>query len=210
VDSVQPEALPDRVLEKRWRMLGMSLIGLAVAVGGFVGFVGAPEPSPLRTEQGSAPAPSDASMPSDERLDPPGVIVVHVAGAVAEPGLVELSQGARVADAIAAAGGMTDDALETAINLAAPVDDGVQVVVPVAGEFVVGVAGSGTGDGRVYVNRASESELDALPGVGPVLAAEIVAHRDIHGPFAVVEDLLDVPGIGEAKLASMRDSVAIP
>ncbi len=73
-----------------------------------------------------------------------------------------------------------------------------------------GGAPAESGDERVHVNSASAAALEALPGVGPVLAARIAAHREQHGPFAVVEDLLDVPGIGEAKLAGMRDVVAVP
>jgi competence protein ComEA len=87
------------------------------------------------------------------------------------------------------------------------VSDGQQLVVPAAG------AGSdvlGVGDGRIAINTADVTALEALPGVGPVLAQRIVEHRNRNGPFAVVEDLLDVPGIGEAKLAALREMVLVP
>jgi competence protein ComEA len=101
-------------------------------------------------------------------------------------------------------GGLTE-----AINLAEPVVDGMQVLVPGPETPPNGTDGSGgtTGDGRIHLNRATAAELDDLPGIGPVIAERIVAHRTEHGPFTAVEDLLDVPGIGEAKLASLRDLV---
>ncbi len=136
-------------------------------------------------------------------------ITVHVAGEVALPGLVVVAGDARVADAVAAAGGSTRGADLTAVNLAAPLQDGEQIVIPSArdGERELSAV---DGDGRVRVNRASATELEALPGVGPVLAARIAAYRDENGPFRAVEDLLDVAGIGEGKLATLRDAVALP
>jgi competence protein ComEA len=138
-----------------------------------------------------------------------GIITVHIAGAVVNPGLVAIPDGSRIADAVAAAGGALPSADLGALNLAAPVRESDRVEVPVVG--AAGSAGDdGSGDGGVDLNRASAAELEALPGVGPVLAARIVAHRDANGPFTTVEDLLDVPGIGEAKLAALRDGVAAP
>ncbi len=133
-------------------------------------------------------------------------ITVHVAGAVADPGLVVLAVDARVADAVAAAGGAVPGARLSGLNLAASLRDGEQIVVP-------GVDGDGAPapvlDGRVRINVAGVSDLEALPGVGPVLADRIAAFRDANGPFETVEDLLDVPGIGEGKLAALRDAVAL-
>jgi competence protein ComEA len=136
-------------------------------------------------------------------------VTVHVGGWVARPGLVDLPADARVADAIAAAGGALPGGLTEAINLAEPVIDGMQVLVPGPDTPPDGTGGSArtTGEGRIHLNRATASELDALPGIGPVIAERIVAHRTEHGPFTTVEDLLDVSGIGEAKLASLRDLV---
>ena len=134
-------------------------------------------------------------------------ITVHVSGAVAAPGLVEVARSARVADVIAAAGGTTADAVPGRVNLAAPVRDGEQVVVPSAtGESEAAVAA----DGRVRLNTASASELEQIPGVGPVLAGRIIEARDAVGGFKTIEDLLDVAGIGEAKLAALRDFVVVP
>jgi competence protein ComEA len=154
----------------------------------------APEPPPVAVLSGRADA---------------GTVTVHVSGAVAVPGLVEVERGSRVADAVAAAGGALPAADLGAVNLAAPVADGQQLVVPEAAAGGAGGHASG-GDEKVRVNSAGAAELERLPGVGPVLAERIVAHREAYGPFAAVEDLLDVPGIGEAKLAAMREAVQIP
>lgn len=145
-------------------------------------------------------------VPSVQAEQSEATITVHVSGAVAAPGLVEVAGSARVADVIAAAGGTTAQASLTAINLAAVVHDGEQVVVP----ETRGARTSAPDDGLIHLNRASESELEAIPGVGPVLAGRIIASRDERGGFSTVEDLLDVSGIGEAMLASIRDLVVVP
>lgn len=153
--------------------------------------------------------PASAATPRLEITSPrtsTGTITVHVSGAVAAPGLVSLPAGARVADAVVAAGGALPGAGLAALNLAAPIVDGQQLVVPHASDAGAAVAA----DGRVRINTADTVALQTLPGVGPVLAERIVAHRDTHGPFRIVEDLLDVPGIGESKLAALRDSVIVP
>ena len=137
----------------------------------------------------------------------PSTIVVHVSGAVKRPGLVTVEATARVADAIAGAGGAEVGADLGGLNLAAPVRDGDQIMVPTLG---AATPDAGTIEQGIDLNRAAAAELEALPGVGPVLAARIVAYRDLNGPFTAVEDLLDVGGIGEAKLAAMRDSIAAP
>lgn len=163
-------------------------------------------PETGRTPQASVLPPPTAS----ETPSPP--IVVHVSGQVLSPGLVEVAAESRVADAIAAAGGVTSRADLLVVNLAEPVVDGQQIVVPARGS---GGADTGTGaaggsDSRVRINDADSAALETLPGVGPVLAGAIIAHRDEYGAFRTVEDLLDVPGIGEQKLASLRERVVVP
>lgn len=137
----------------------------------------------------------------------PGPITVHISGAVRSPGLVELAANARVADAVAAAGGAAPFAELDGLNLAAAVVDGQQVVVPTKGEAATSQPGT---SGKLRLNSATVQELETLAGVGPVLAARIVAHRDEWGPFAIAEDLLDVSGIGEAKLADLREQLEVP
>ena len=174
-----------------------------------------------------APTPPEASLPfasattaagsSTTPSSAPSVVVVDVAGAVVHPGLQELSPGARVADAITAAGGLTPNADGTQINLAAPLTDGERVYVVAVGEAPPPVAvGGGTTNGAspsmsapVDLNTADEAALDALPGVGPATAAAIVKYRSQIGSFTSVDELLDVPGIGDAKLAALRDLVRV-
>lgn len=154
-----------------------------------------------------------------------GPLVVHVAGAVVSPGVYTLAPGARVIDAVAAAGGLAPDAAADAVNLAAALGDGQKVYVPHIGEpvdIVVGVSGGasdvyGSGStpggagspGPVNINSATADELDTLPGVGPTTAAAIIAHRQQHGPFVTVDDLTDVRGIGPAKMEALRGQVTV-
>ena len=147
-----------------------------------------------------------------------GEVVVHVVGAVADPGVQRLPFGARVIDAIDASGGATPDADLARVNLAAVLTDGEQVVVPRPGEIVAPVDGAPTAEGTpgvgdqaapVNINTASAAELEALPGVGPTTAEAIISHRESAGPFASVDDLLDVRGIGEAKLEQIRDLATV-
>lgn len=171
------------------------LLALATAAMVLVGcgLTSTPEPPPLFVETPD-PVAGDSTL------------TVHVAGAVVRPGLVVLSPGARIADAVAAAGGATHLAELGSVNLATLVRDGDQIVIPLVGEAVSAEAGNG----RISLNRATVSELETLPGVGPITAQRIVDHRDENGPFTVLEDLLDVSGIGEAKLDAIRDSVVVP
>lgn len=143
-----------------------------------------------------------------------GPVLVHVAGAVVDPGVHELSAGDRVVTALAAAGGPLDDAHLDALNLAAPVADGQWIYVPVVG---VDPPPPPTGGAPtlevdvepVDVNRAPPTELERLPGIGPALAAAIVADREQHGPFGSVDELIRVRGIGPAKLDALRDLAVI-
>ena len=154
--------------------------------------------------------------------DAPGTVVVHVAGAVVTPGVYDLPAAARVTDAIDAAGGARADADLDRINLAARLADGGRVYVPRPGEPIPAATGTGSGagpgapggdgpaaGGPIDLNTAGATALESLPGIGPTTAAAILAHRDAHGPFASVDDLLEVTGIGPAKLAGLRDLVAV-
>jgi competence protein ComEA len=184
--------------------------------------VAAAPPADPSAGASASPVVSSASVPSVSSA-PAADIVVHVAGAVADPGVHALPAGSRVVDAIAAAGGAVPDADAGRLNLAAMLADAARVYVPRVGEVVlpeVGVVGvvSGTVDsttdsvtptGPVDLNRAGVDELDDLPGIGPTTAAAIVAHRERAGPFASVDDLLDVSGIGPAKLDAIRGLVTV-
>lgn len=130
-------------------------------------------------------------------------VVVHVLGAVAEPGIYELAAGDRVVDAIAAAGGFVDGADPGAVNLARPLVDGEQVNVPRAGEVPAAT------DGRVNLNTADAAALDTLPRVGPALAERIIAWREANGGFRQVDDLRSVSGIGDKTFDGIREHVTV-
>jgi len=153
----------------------------------------------------AAPGPAPAASIPPPVLDAP--LLVHVAGEVVRPGLYRLAAGARVADAVAAAGGATGAAALGSLNLARPLEDGEQLVVP--GPAAAGATPGARTDGKVDLNRASPAELDALPGIGPVLAARIVAYRDANGGFRSVRDLRRVQGIGEKLYRSLAELVAV-
>jgi competence protein ComEA len=162
-----------------------------------------------------APASSTAppSPPVGEVAETSATVVVSVVGQVASPGLVTLPTGSRVADAIAAAGGLLAEADPASVNLAAVVADGEQIAVGLSGAVPAGgVSASGTESGAgglVDLNAADVAELDALPGIGPVLAQRIVDHRSRQGPFRSVEELDDVPGIGPATAAELAELVTV-
>jgi competence protein ComEA len=149
----------------------------------------------------------------------PVVLVVHVDGAVVVPGVHEVPVGSRVVDAVDAAGGLTDDADRSRLNLARPLADGERIWVPVVGEeppVVVnplgdtsrGPGGDGT-PGPIDLNTSDAGALEALPGIGPTIAGAIVDHRERTGPFRRIDDLLEVPGIGPARLAQLESLVSV-
>ncbi len=167
----------------------------------------------------SLPRPVDIAAPADAispvvsqaagatgALSPsPVAIIVDVAGWVRRPGVYEFASGDRVIDAVNRAGGARKGADLTSLNLAAPLTDGTQVVIPKPGS--AGSSGTGTtsgGTALINVNTASGIELEGLPGVGPVTAAAIIDYRTQNGPFAAVDDLIDVSGIGPSTLEQIR------
>jgi competence protein ComEA len=214
-----------------------SAVSMLIVVGGAVWLLRAPAPATEATiplAQGSSPAvtlPAVTSMvpstlavvevsPLGSGGTPPALLVVHVAGAVASPGVYELNPAARVIDAVTIAGGPTADADLDGLNLAAPLADGQRVYVPHAGEVDPAAVPSGgpaapaesvedARRGPVNVNTATAAELESLPGVGPATAAAIVDERTRNGPFASIDDLERVPGIGPAKLAALRGQVTL-
>ena len=167
----------------------------------------APQIAPPATEP--PPALTPQATPS------PVGLFVHVAGAVRQPGLYTLPPGSRVADAVQAAGGPLPRAAVDAMNLAEQIVDGSKIEVPRRGEAATIVAGelpssSATPASSVIdLNSADVTQLETIPGIGPVRAAAIVQHRDENGPFASVDALLDVSGIGPATLESMRAYVTV-
>jgi len=158
------------------------------------------------------------------RLSPPPTtppIVVHVSGAVSQPGVFELEQGSRVQDAIQAAGGILPDADAQALNLAAPLGDGVLVHVPLKSEEQPSMMSPGisapsptgnpgsTPGGLININTASQSELESLPGIGPVLAQRIIEYRQSHGAFSSTEAIIDVSGIGPGIFEKIKALITV-
>lgn len=176
-------------------MLGLVVLSGAVGLGIMRG-----QAQPTQTVQVDA---------SDEGVVTGGELYVHVLGEVARPGLYVLEPDARVVDAIAAAGGTLDDADLQAVNLARPLSDGEQLIVPAVGAAPEGGEGTPVGDGLVDLNNADQAALETLPRIGPALAQRIIDWRETNGRFASVDDLLAVPGIGEKLLAGLRDLVRV-
>ena len=152
--------------------------------------------------EGEAAGPPVSASVAAVTILPAGSVVVHVAGAVVSPGLYTLDGGARIAEAVAAAGGASEGGDLDALNLARVVVDGEQVRVPLAGD-------SARADGRININLADAATLEGLPGVGPVLASRIAEYRETHGPFASVEALDAVSGVGPAMLEKMRAAATV-
>jgi competence protein ComEA len=186
----------------RTRALALLLCALAVVlVAGRVLRPAAP--------RGAAPPLLAGTTPTLPRQPPAKLLVVDVAGAVRDAGLYRLPQGSRIADAIGRAGGATRRADVDLVNLAAPLADGEQVVVPAKGTASPSAAAAdGAGPtAPVDLNSATAEQLDALPGIGPVTADKIVAYRQAHGPFTSVDDLDAIPGIGPARIENLRGLV---
>ncbi len=168
----------------------------------------------------ASPAASVAPAGTVASPAPAQDLVVYVCGAVRSPGVVRLAAGARVADALELAGGASGQAELAAVNLAALVTDGQQILVPERGGTAVAVdpavegtsvapAGAPASGGLININAASLTELDALDGVGPSTAQKIIDYRTANGGFKSIDEIKNVPGIGDAKFAAMKDSIAV-
>lgn len=165
----------------------------------------------------ATPAPARAPVIRVERAEARGAVTVHVAGAVRRPGVYRLRAGARVDEAVQRAGGPRRRADLSAVNLAAKVEDGRQVLVPVlaapsAASGAPSSAASGAGGAGsvpLDLNTATLEQLDQLDGIGPGIAQAILDYREEHGGFGSVEELGQVPGIGDGRLASLREQVRV-
>jgi competence protein ComEA len=195
--------MPEFLLQRRRLFLAAAgSLALILLLGRFVLGAG--------TTTTAAPLPLPPAAGAGVTGLPSSRVVVDVVGAVRRPGLYRLAQGSRIADALTRAGGATAKADLAQVNLAAPLADGEQVVVPRRGVAAAG-AGSGSAGGAaapVQLSTATLEQLDSLPGVGPVTAQKILDYRQEHGAFTSVDELDAVPGIGPARLDQLQDLVA--
>ena len=197
----------------RSQLLGIVATGMVIVVLGALWARGG------GASEAGAGTPRGGSVPQTVSVsDAPGAgatILVHVAGAVRHPGVYRVRDGARVQTAIRRAGGATHQADLDALNLAAKLTDGRQVLVPSRVRAVASASGTASGTSAapagapVNLNSATVEELDVLDGIGPTTAQKIVDYREEHGGFSSVDDLDSVPGIGPATVESLRDAVTV-
>ena len=174
------------------------LCSLLVVAGGII-YVRRPTPQPIEIV-----APSPTAIPT------PVQMAVYVTGAVLNPGVYYLPGESRVQDALEAAGGPTADADLDRVNLALRVHDEDQIHFPEIGEEnLPSTRFGGAGETLIDINRASVQELETLPGIGPTLAQSIIEHRETHGPFASIEDIMEVQCIGEGVLGEIRELIVV-
>jgi competence protein ComEA len=193
--------VPDVQVSRRALVLGALALALALVFANRL----------LRDAGTAYEAPAPAANAAATDAAPAQLLVVDVVGAVRRPGLLRLPQGSRIADAVARAGGATRKADLALVNLAAPVADGTQIVVPARAPAAPGTPAGASATapaGPVHLNTATLEELDGLPGVGPVTAQKILDYRAQHGAFANVDELDAIPGIGPTRLDQLRDLVA--
>jgi competence protein ComEA len=185
---------------------GLALVALLVLGGWYLSRDGA--------SAGAAPAPAPIRV-DDAGGEGGSTVVVHVAGAVRTPGVYRMRPTARVDDAVGRAGGATRRADLSQVNLAAKVEDGRQILVPerirasAAGTATATATAPGTPEVALNLNTATLEQLDELDGIGPTTAQHILDYREEHGGFGSVEELGDVPGIGDVRLASLREQVRV-
>lgn len=186
----------------RGEIIGLLLVlGVTLLGGGLWYMRSLPQPVEIRA----------AVRPSAGPVSPsPVALIVDVAGWVRRPGVYEFVEGDRVIDALEAAGGPRKGALTTSLNLAAPLTDGQQILVPEPVRGPVGVSEEGVdASGKVNINTADATQLETLSGIGEVLAQAIIDYRDDNGPFTSVDQLMEVSGIGDATLGEIRDQVTV-
>lgn len=210
-----PPVRPWSVLQHRHvQLLGVVMIGAVLAVAWWVQnnqprAVDSADLAPV--VQLAESSGHDPAKPNLAASDTPSELVIDVVGEVARPGIVVVPAGARVHEAITAAGGVVGEPETTSLNMARVLTDGEQINV--GGEQLIVPPGmsasSSAGTGVINLNSADQVTLETLPGVGPVTAQAIIAWRSENGPFRTIDDLLDVKGIGEATLATLRDHVAV-
>jgi competence protein ComEA len=193
----------------RAELVGLVLL-LAISLGGAGLWYVRSLPKPVQVRADHDPA---VAMASGSPTPSPALLLVDVAGWVRRPGVYEFHEGDRVIDAIDAAGGARPGAALESLNLAAPLTDGTQILVPKQNAAPVASSAPGTTatgtTAKVNVNTGSSEELQTLPGIGEVLAQNIIDYRTQNGPFASIDDLVEVSGIGDVTLSNIEDLVTV-
>lgn len=185
-----------------------ALLGSAITFGG-LSLSNRTQPAPIIIQPPATLAPTATPSP----------LRIYINGAVTSPGIYLLPTGSIAQEAIRQAGGFTSQAYADAVNLAQPLADGMQIYVPTLAEkealaptLLNPNSNNGTGltaAGLINLNRATAAELETLPGIGPSTAAQIITYREQNGPFATIEAIMDVPGIGPAKFNALKDLVVV-
>ena len=215
-------------MKPRWPLLVGILVAAVLMIGAgyaLANLRGVAQPAAIEI----MPPPATATPPPPSSPAPtatPGPLRVYVSGAVVHPAVYALPPGSIIDDAVRAAGGFSAGADAVAINLAAPLAEGMQIYVPTLAEAAptppavrapaattsaesASRLGGITTAGLIDINRATATELEILPGIGPTMAANIIAHREANGPFATIEAIMDVPGIGEGRFAAIKDLITV-
>lgn len=201
------------ISKREWVFIGVGVILLVIALIGFF----RPFTPEIADEVSLDWMQISKEEGSEEANKVESIFIVDVKGEVVSPGVYEVKEGERIIDVIQLAGGLTTNADETRVNLAALLEDEMVVYIPKLGEDAEGQmfsvtnigGGQSKDDGKVAINRATSAELETLPGIGPAKAAAIISYREQHGPFKTVEDLLNISGIGPKSLEKIKDHVMI-
>lgn len=187
----------------------VALVVLVVAGVGWAAFSSMRAPA-FEVHADEAVAPSSSEP---EAVEAKAQVYVYVTGAVVNPGVYSLDEGLRVCDAVEAAGGLTEDADASTVNLARVLSDGEHIALPTKAEvetaLAQGPAGGAAASSLVNINTADASALETLSGVGSATAQAIISDREQNGPFSTIEDLMRVDGIGEKKFAKLKDSICV-
>ncbi len=219
----------DNLTTKQKRILG--IVGILVAIG-IIYYIyygmGSKEETNLEADilMASNSANSQNSTSQNLEATEEDMIIIHVTGAVKNPGIVRLKEGSRIEDAIEAAGGLTENADITDVNLAYILDDGIKLKIPNIsdeevteediliennGENIIEDTTNGTSSssGMININKASQTELETLPGIGSSLATKIIEYREQNGKFGSIEEIKNVSGIGESKYENLKDFICV-
>lgn len=188
-------------LKKNWLLI---VVGVVVIV-----FLLIFNDSGNKADSGLAPVLPTLETEELDKQQKVTTVIVDVKGEVNNPGVYEIDSNSRINDVIKLAGGFSEDADEIPVNLAQKVQDEMTIIVPKVGEVAVSTGG-GIGSGKIRINYATQEEIETLSGIGPSKAQAIIQYRDEHGFFKVVEDLLEVSGIGQKTLENIRDELQIP